>query len=260
MRKISDVLRLHAGGLSKRRIAVSLNIGRTAVGDYINRARRASLGWPLAEDLSDEDLERLLFPPPVAVSPDRRSLVEPETAPIACFYRFQARPDSFFFHPDHFNLVLSTSPANDSPISFAPLAERPLHFPERPRRVSIIHYSRQHLVPQPSAELLFAPRPAADSSTVPRFRSIEARATAPRLENREPTSRLPSRRKLPILKSGATPRQLPATSPPLFFPDRTPNAPASFSRPSPTILPCLRPQGLPPTASHCASHSAAPLS
>ena len=74
MRKISDVLRLHASGLSKRRIAVSLNIGRTAVGDYINRARRAGLGWPLAEDLSDEDLERLLFPPPVAVSPDRRSL------------------------------------------------------------------------------------------------------------------------------------------------------------------------------------------
>ena len=74
MRKISDVLRLHAGELSKRRIAVSLNIGRTAVGDYINRARRAGLGWPLAEDLSDEDLERLLFPPPVAVSPDRRSL------------------------------------------------------------------------------------------------------------------------------------------------------------------------------------------
>ena len=74
MRKISDVLRLHAGGLSKRRIAVSLNIGRTAVGDYISRARRAGLGWLLAEDLSDEDLERLLFPPPVAVSPDRRSL------------------------------------------------------------------------------------------------------------------------------------------------------------------------------------------
>ena len=34
MRKIHDVLRLHAGGLSKRRIAVGLNIGRTAVGDY----------------------------------------------------------------------------------------------------------------------------------------------------------------------------------------------------------------------------------
>ena len=33
MRKIHDVLRLHAVGLSKRRIAVGLNIGRTAVGD-----------------------------------------------------------------------------------------------------------------------------------------------------------------------------------------------------------------------------------
>ena len=39
MRKIRDVLRLHAGGLSKRRIAVSLTIGRTAVGDYISRAK-----------------------------------------------------------------------------------------------------------------------------------------------------------------------------------------------------------------------------
>lgn len=72
MRKIYDVLRLHAGGLSKRRIAVSLNIGRTAVGDYLRRARRAGLGWPLPEGLSDEDLERLLFPPPPAVSPDCR--------------------------------------------------------------------------------------------------------------------------------------------------------------------------------------------
>jgi len=74
MRKIGDVLRLHAGGLSKRRIADSLNIGRTAVGDYISRARRAGLGWPLPEGLSDEDLERLLFAPPTMVSPDRRPL------------------------------------------------------------------------------------------------------------------------------------------------------------------------------------------
>ncbi|WP_460019119.1 helix-turn-helix domain-containing protein [Magnetospira thiophila] len=43
MRKISDVLRLHAEGLSRRRIAVSLNIGRTTVGDYIARAKQAGL-------------------------------------------------------------------------------------------------------------------------------------------------------------------------------------------------------------------------
>jgi transposase len=72
MRKIHDVLRLHAGGLSKRRIAVSLNIGRTAVGDYINRATHAGVSWPLPEDQTEADLEQLLFPPAVAVSADCR--------------------------------------------------------------------------------------------------------------------------------------------------------------------------------------------
>ena len=74
MRKIHDVLRLHAVGLSKRRIAVGLNIGRTAVGDYLRRARRAGLAGPLPEGLSDEALERLLFAPPPVLSPERRPL------------------------------------------------------------------------------------------------------------------------------------------------------------------------------------------
>ena len=74
MRKLRDVLRLHAAGLSKRRIAVSLDVGATSVGSYLRRARRASLSWPLPDGLSDEELERLLFPPPVSVSPDRRPL------------------------------------------------------------------------------------------------------------------------------------------------------------------------------------------
>ncbi len=68
MRKIRDVLRLHAGGLSKRRIAAGLNIGRTTVGDYIKRSRRAGLGWPLPDGLGEDDLERLLFPPAPVVS------------------------------------------------------------------------------------------------------------------------------------------------------------------------------------------------
>ncbi len=65
MRKIRDVLRLHADKLSKRRIAVSVNLGRTAVRAYIKRATRVGLSWPLPEGLCDEALERLLFPPPI---------------------------------------------------------------------------------------------------------------------------------------------------------------------------------------------------
>ncbi len=62
MRKIRDVLRLSAGGLSKRKIAASLGIGATAAGDCIRRARQAGLAWPLADELGDEALEERLFP------------------------------------------------------------------------------------------------------------------------------------------------------------------------------------------------------
>ena len=72
MRKIRDVLRLRAGGMSKRQIAASLSIGQTAAGDCIRRARRAGLSWPLPEALSDEALERLLYPPPQVTAHHRR--------------------------------------------------------------------------------------------------------------------------------------------------------------------------------------------
>ena len=61
MRKIRDVLRLRAGGMSKRKIAASLSIGVTAAGDCMRRARRAGLIWPLPQDLSDAALELRLF-------------------------------------------------------------------------------------------------------------------------------------------------------------------------------------------------------
>ncbi len=78
MRKIRDVLRLEASGLSRRQIAASLNIGRTAAGTYLDRAHAAGLSWPLPDDLSDEALERLLFPPPVKVLKGQRA--EPDWA------------------------------------------------------------------------------------------------------------------------------------------------------------------------------------
>lgn len=56
MHKIKDVLRLHATGLSKRQIALSLGVGRTAVRDYLERAQDAGLSWPLAAELTDDAL------------------------------------------------------------------------------------------------------------------------------------------------------------------------------------------------------------
>ena len=62
MRKIRDVLRLSAGGMTKRQIAVSLGVGATTAGDCIRRARRIGLAWPLPDDLGDEALEARLYP------------------------------------------------------------------------------------------------------------------------------------------------------------------------------------------------------
>jgi len=62
MRKIRDVLRLSAEGLSTRQIAASLAIGRTTLQGYLDRARDAELSWPLSADLSDTDLERQVYP------------------------------------------------------------------------------------------------------------------------------------------------------------------------------------------------------
>ena len=68
MRKIRDVLRLSAGGMSKRKIAISLSVSATAAGDIIRRAQRADLAWPLPDDLGDEALELRLFPASAALA------------------------------------------------------------------------------------------------------------------------------------------------------------------------------------------------
>ena len=62
MRKIRDVLRLTAGGMSSRQVAASLTIGATTVIDFLGRARRAGIAWPLPDDLTDEALEASLYP------------------------------------------------------------------------------------------------------------------------------------------------------------------------------------------------------
>jgi transposase len=71
MRKIREALRLAAGGLSNRKIAGSIGVGPTAAGDYVRRARRAGLSWPLPADLSDAALEQVLFPAATAQATTR---------------------------------------------------------------------------------------------------------------------------------------------------------------------------------------------
>ena len=63
MRKIKDVLRLHAAGRSARQIGPSVGVSRSTVADYLRRAEVAGLSWPLPEGLDEEALERRLFPP-----------------------------------------------------------------------------------------------------------------------------------------------------------------------------------------------------
>lgn len=75
MRKIRETLRLHFDSrLGQRPIARCLNISRTTVGDYLHRAKMAGLGWPLPEDLSDQQLYNLLFPPAAPVLTSDRPL------------------------------------------------------------------------------------------------------------------------------------------------------------------------------------------
>lgn len=81
MRKIGEVARLNASGLSIRQIASSCGIARSTVGDYLDRLERAELGWPLPTGMGEADLNARLFKRPEARGRDM-SLVLPEWSKI----------------------------------------------------------------------------------------------------------------------------------------------------------------------------------
>ena len=62
MRKIREVLRLYATGVSNRQIAFSCQISRPTVSEYIRRSVEAGLSWPLPSEVDDAALESLLYP------------------------------------------------------------------------------------------------------------------------------------------------------------------------------------------------------
>jgi transposase len=72
MRKINEVLRLRAAGLTVREIARSTGAGRTTVFEYLVRADAAGLTWPLPDGMGHDEVEAALFPPLTAELAERR--------------------------------------------------------------------------------------------------------------------------------------------------------------------------------------------
>lgn len=67
MRSITEVFRLKfAAGFSHRQIARALNLSLGSVSNYLAAFERAGLEYPLPAQLSQTELERLLFPPEAA--------------------------------------------------------------------------------------------------------------------------------------------------------------------------------------------------
>ena len=81
MRKIREVLRLHALGLPQRQIARSCSVGQSTVSDYLKAAAAASLSFDQVAGWEETRLIEALFgkAPP---SPKRARLAEPDYARI----------------------------------------------------------------------------------------------------------------------------------------------------------------------------------
>jgi len=81
MRKIREVLRLHALGLTQRQIARSCSIGQSTVWEYLKAAESARLGWPEVAGWEETRLAAALAPKgPAEPRPVRQP--EPDFAAI----------------------------------------------------------------------------------------------------------------------------------------------------------------------------------
>src|SRR5882724_9909961 len=81
VRKIKEVLRLHALGLSQRQIALSCAVGQATVSDYLKAVETAGLKWSEVADWDDDRLWKAVVPsretPPSRIHPP-----EPDYAAI----------------------------------------------------------------------------------------------------------------------------------------------------------------------------------
>lgn len=77
VRKIREILRLFSESrLSRRQIASCCGISKTTVSECLERAQRIGLDWSTMCELSDEELERQLYPPAAKVPVSERPAVD----------------------------------------------------------------------------------------------------------------------------------------------------------------------------------------
>ncbi|OAA91881.1 Integrase core domain protein [Clostridium ljungdahlii] len=62
MTKYREILRLHSQGISQRGIASSCQCSRNTISAVLKRADECSISWPLQKDMSDGELQDILFP------------------------------------------------------------------------------------------------------------------------------------------------------------------------------------------------------
>src|SRR5437879_2742986 len=74
MRKSREIIRLHSEGLTNRQIARICHVSRSTVADYLARAKRAGLNWPLPADLDEVQVGALLFGSPTSSPTQPESL------------------------------------------------------------------------------------------------------------------------------------------------------------------------------------------
>ncbi len=75
MRQIRQILKLtREAGLKRRQVARCLSLSPTTVSEYLDRAERAGVSWPLPPEIDDAELEAKLFSRPPPPKPAERPL------------------------------------------------------------------------------------------------------------------------------------------------------------------------------------------
>ncbi|SDJ30234.1 helix-turn-helix domain-containing protein [Natribacillus halophilus] len=77
-----EILRLHAQGLSQREIGSSCSHSRNTISDVLKRAQAHSITWSFEVDMSDAELQELLYPERTEGS------------------NFRRKPDSAYIHKE----------------------------------------------------------------------------------------------------------------------------------------------------------------